>query len=213
MVNTSIVCNTVNSRPVRRLLASVAAVAAVIAAVAGSASPARAQGLSLGGCPAPSASQPFAPWLDESSYELAPGGDFESGSWATAPWSLAGRAELVSGSEPYAATGTLGSQSLSLPAGAAAQSPLTCVDASYPTVRFFIAGQGTVAAGLVENGLYLPLGIATGSGSWAPTPVMLTDSAVLGLLSGGSAQVSVRLTALTGDPQVDDVFIDPWNRG
>jgi hypothetical protein len=213
MVNTSMVCNAVYSRCVRRIVAALVGVLAAVAVLAASAAPAGAQTLLLGGCPSPSVSQPFAPWLDQSWYELAPGGDFESGSWANAPWSLTGQAQLVAGSETYAATGTLGSQSLSLPAGATAESPPACVDASYPTVRFFIAGQGTVAAGLVDDGLYLPLGIASGSGSWAPTPVMLTDSAVLGLLSGGSAQVSVRLTALTGDPQVDDVFIDPWNRG
>jgi hypothetical protein len=34
-----------------------------------------------------------------------------------------------------------------------------------------------------------------------------------GLLSGGTAQVSLELTGLTGSPQVDDVFIDPWTRG
>jgi hypothetical protein len=33
------------------------------------------------------------------------------------------------------------------------------------------------------------------------------------LTSGGVADVSVRITALTGTPRVDDVFIDPWNRG
>jgi hypothetical protein len=33
------------------------------------------------------------------------------------------------------------------------------------------------------------------------------------LLSGGVAQVSIRVTSLLGDPRVDDVFIDPWNRG
>jgi hypothetical protein len=42
---------------------------------------------------------------------------------------------------------------------------------------------------------------------------MLTSSAVLGALSGGTAQVSVNLTALAGDPQIDDVFVDPWSRG
>jgi hypothetical protein len=42
---------------------------------------------------------------------------------------------------------------------------------------------------------------------------MVTSSAILGLLSGGTAQVSIDVTALTGSPQVDDVFIDPWNRG
>jgi hypothetical protein len=42
---------------------------------------------------------------------------------------------------------------------------------------------------------------------------MLTTSPVLALTSGGSAQVSLKLTALAGDVQVDDVFIDPWQRG
>ena len=59
----------------------------------------------------------------------------------------------------------------------------------------------------------IPAGLATATGDWQPTPVLLTESPVLGLLSGGTAQVSLQLTALIGDPQVDDVFIDPWNRG
>jgi hypothetical protein len=42
---------------------------------------------------------------------------------------------------------------------------------------------------------------------------MVTSSAVLAATSNGVAQVSVRLTALSGEPEVDDVFIDPWNRG
>jgi hypothetical protein len=43
--------------------------------------------------------------------------------------------------------------------------------------------------------------------------VMLTDSALVAATSDGSAQVSLRLTALSGDVRVDDVFVDPWNRG
>jgi hypothetical protein len=42
---------------------------------------------------------------------------------------------------------------------------------------------------------------------------MLTASAVVAATSNGVGQVSLRLTALSGDPQVDDVFVDPWNRG
>ena len=42
--------------------------------------------------------------------------------------------------------------------------------------------------------------------------MILTESPLLGVLSGGTGQVSLQLTALTGDPQIDDVFIDPWNR-
>jgi hypothetical protein len=47
---------------------------------------------------------------------------------------------------------------------------------------------------------------------WFPTPVIVTTSAVVAAASGGVAQVSLRLTGVSGDPHVDDVFIDPWNR-
>ena len=153
-------------------------------------------------------SHPFARWLDSADYELAPGGDFESSTWT-----LSGGAKLVAGSEPYAATGTLGSSSLSLPAASSAQSPPTCVDAAYPSIRFFIAGKGSVAVNVVDGGLVIPAGIAVAGGGWSPSPVMLTISAVLGALSGGTAEVSLSFTALSGDPQIDDVFIDPWCHG
>jgi hypothetical protein len=41
---------------------------------------------------------------------------------------------------------------------------------------------------------------------------MVTSSPLLAALAGGTAQVSLRLTALSGNPYVDDVFVDPWNR-
>ena len=69
-----------------------------------------------------------------SPYKLVPGGDFESGA---AGWTLAGGARTVAGSEPFAATGHAGASSLYLPAGASATSPFTCVNAAYPTFRFF----------------------------------------------------------------------------
>jgi len=194
----------------RRLLGGVSMIfgLGVLATFALPVSAASADLINLGACNTSPLSQPFAPWSDPAWYELAPAGDFESPGWT-----LDGGAELVPGSEPYAATGTLGASSVSLPAGSSAQSPLTCVDAAYPTVRFFIAGDGIVAASLVEGGLAIPAGVAVGSGDWTPTPVMLTTAPLLGLLSGGTAQVSLRITAITGDPKVDDVFIDPWNRG
>jgi hypothetical protein len=197
--------------PIRRVLGGLSITIAVGAIGAVLAPVAAAQGglLGLGGSCTPSAtSQAFAPWGDSSSYELVPGGDFE-----TAAWSLQGGAERVPGSEPYAATGTLGSWSLSLSAGSSAVSPATCVDASYPTTRFFIAGSGVVAVSVVDDGLAIPAGVAIAPGDWQPTPAMLTESPLLGLLSGGTAQVSLELTGVLGDPQVDDVFIDPWNRG
>lgn len=169
---------------------------------------ARADVINLGACNTSALTQPFATWGDSVSYELAPGGDFEQASWT-----LSGGAQRVSGNEPYAATGILGNWSLSLPAGSSAKSPPTCVDAGYPTVRFFIAGTGTIAVTVVDGGLDIPAGVAVAGPKWMPTPVMLTSAAVLGAFSGGTAQVSIRITALTGDPQVDDIYVDPWCRG
>jgi hypothetical protein len=194
----------------RRLISTggIACSVGVAALVSPIVSGAKADLLNLNTCNASALTQPFARWLDFSQYEAAPGGDFENPSWT-----LTGGAQLVAGSEPYAATGTPGSSSLSLPAASSAQSPLTCVDAAYPTIRFFIAGKGLVAVSIVDGSTVIPAGVAVALGGWSPTPVMLTSSAVLGALSGGTAQVSVNLTALAGDPQIDDVFVDPWSRG
>lgn len=172
---------------------------------------ARADGtplINLNACNPSALSQPFARWLDFADYELAPGGDFEN-----SRWTLAGGAQRVAGSEPYAATGTLGSSSLSLPTGSSAQSPLTCVDAGYPSIRFFIAGTGSVAVNVVDGGLVIPVGVAVAGGEWSPSPVMLTLSAVWGASSGGTAKVSLTFTGLSGDPQIDDVFVDPYCNG
>ena len=168
---------------------------------------AQADVIDLSACNLSPLSQPFAPWLDPASYELAPGGDFE-----TSSWTLNGGAARVPGSERFAATGTLGSWSLSLPAGATAESPATCVDAAYPTVRFFLSGTGLVSVSVVYGDVVLPAGVAVAAGGWSPSLVSLTSSALVGLASDGSAQVSLRLTTLAGDARVDDVFVDPWNR-
>jgi hypothetical protein len=196
------------------MLGTVSAGCAVSAAVllVPAVSAAQAGLINLDTCNSNALSQPFAPWGDSSSYELAPGGSFESSELASSPWTLTGGAQLVAGSEPYAATGTLGSTALSLPAGASATSPTTCVDAAYPTVRFFVGGTGTVAVSVVYDGLAIPTGLAVAAGSWTPTTVMITGAPLFGLLSGGTAQVSLEVTALTGSPLVDDVFIDPWGR-
>lgn len=164
--------------------------------------------VNLNPCNLAALSQPFARWLDFAQYELAPRGDFESSTWT-----LTGGAQRVAGSEPYAATGTLGSTSLSLPAGSSARSPITCVDTAYPTIRFFIAGQGLVAVNVVNGSSVIPAGVAVGGGAWSPTLVALNSSAVLAVLSDGTAQVSLTFTSLSGNPRIDDVFIDPWRHG
>ena len=194
----------------RTRLLRVLSITFVLATGAASArvSAAQAVVVNLNPCNGATLSQPFAQWGDPSWYELAPGGDFENSSWT-----LSGGAHRVKGSESYAVTGSLGSWSLVLPAGAAAQSPTTCVDAAYPSVRFFIAGTGAVTVSVVAGNLVIPAGVAVASSGWAPTPVMVTTSAVVAALSGGVADVSLRITALTGDPRIDDVYIDPWCRG
>jgi hypothetical protein len=173
-----------------------------------SASAARADSIDLTTCNTSVPRQPFVPWGDVAFYELTPGGDFEQPSWA-----VRGDAQREPGSEPYAATGKVGNWSLTLPAGASAQSPQMCVDAGRPTVRFFIAGTGSVAVSLVYGDLTIPAGIAVGGSIWFPTPVSVNTSALVATVSGGTAQVSVRLAGVSGHAYVDDVFIDPWNRG
>ena len=197
------------SRPRRLLcLASTTCALGAGAFVALPAGAAQASSVNFNDCNTSPLSQPFAPWGDNSSYELAPGGDFE-----TSSWSLSGGAAIVPGSEPFAVTGTLGQSSLSVPARSSATSPATCVDAAYPTLRMFIGGTGTVAVSVIYDGIPIPAGVAAAGGSWSPTLPMVTESPLFGLLSGGSANVEVQVIGLTGSPVVDDVFIDPWGHG
>jgi hypothetical protein len=177
------------------------------------AAPAQAALINTGACSDAALSQPFAQWGDTTSYELVTGGDFEG---SLAGWTLGHGAQRVAGSEPYGATGSVGSYSLSLPAGASAQSPYTCVDAAYPTFRFFARNHGLLSTVLVQvvyrtllGETALPIGAVALSGEWEPTLPMLTGSIVTGALSGGTAEVALRFTALTGDSQIDDVFVDP----
>src|SRR5207248_1955658 len=97
-----------------------------------------------------------------------------------------------------AVSGTPSSSSLSLPAGSSADSPATCVNAAYPTIRFFVSGIGVVGVNVVYNGTVIPSGTVVAAGGWAPGPVAVTGSAVTGALNGGTAQVSLRLTGLLG---------------
>jgi hypothetical protein len=196
-----------------RLMAAPALMLASIFLGTAGATPAHAALISTGACNEASLSQPFARWGDTGSYERVPGGDFEG---SLTGWTLSGGAERVAGSEPYGATGSVGSYSLALPAGASAQSPFTCVDAAYPTFRFFARNDALLSTLLVEvvyktplGTVALPLGAVALSASWQPTLPMLTGSVVTGLLSGGTAEAALRFTALTGSSRIDDVFVDP----
>ncbi|MBV9603473.1 MAG: hypothetical protein JO027_00125 [Solirubrobacterales bacterium] len=161
--------------------------------------------------------QPFQQFGDPSYYKLVPGGDFEG---SLSGWTLSG-AKRMSGSEPFGATGTVGGSSLYVPAGASVQSPYTCVDAAYPTFRFFGRNNGLlsiVAVSIVYKEpllgtTTLPVGLFALSGSWAPSAGMTTLSLPQGILdavlTGQTPQVALRFTSVTGSSQIDDVFIDP----
>jgi hypothetical protein len=199
--------------PIKAIVAFVCSAGMLIVSAIAGTGVASAALISSSGCQASSLSQPFATWGDSSTYELVPGGSFEG---SLAGWSLAGGAVRTAGSEPYAATGVGGQSSLLLPAGASAQSPPVCVDASYPTFRFFARNRSllsTVAVQVVYatplGSVALPLGVSALSSTWKPTLPMLTGSVAGGLLSGGTAQLSLRFTALLGASQIDDVFVDP----
>jgi hypothetical protein len=192
---------------VRRLLIAVSTVTPLLltpaTALGATASPSVAAAQES--CPIGTESQPFAPWGDESEYQLAPDGNF-----STPAWTLAGGAARTSTGGPLSA---LGPWSVSLPPGGSVTSAAMCLDASEPTMRFFTAGAGNVLVQIVSRGIPIPVGWATAAGGWQPSPVMTTGAPVLGSLSGGAAQVSIRFTGLSGDPRIADVFIDPWNRG
>jgi hypothetical protein len=197
----------------RRAISLAAVISSLGVSGALSAAPAQAALISTNACDSSTLTTPFAPWGDTNAYKMVPGGSFESGSTG---WSLSGGAKVVSGSEPYGAAGTVGKSSLYLPAGSSAQTPYTCVNAAYPSLRFFAKNNGllsTVVVQLVYKGLLglipIPVGTAALSSQWAPSLPMLTASAIPGLLSGGTTAVAIRFTALTGTSQIDDVFVDP----
>jgi hypothetical protein len=181
-----------------------------------SSSPSQAALISTGACSEAALGQPFQRWGDSAPYELVTQGDFEG---SLSGWALSRGARKAPGSEPYGVTGKVGSSSLALPAGSSAQSPFTCVNASYPSFRFF-ARNGSLASTILVQVVYktvlgqlaLPLGAVALTSSWQPSLPMLTGSVAAGLLSGGTTQAALRFTALTGSSSIDDVYIDPRMR-
>jgi hypothetical protein len=195
--------------------AGLAMLVSTAALIAGA--PAQAAPLNFSPCDNATLSQPFLQWFDASNYQLAPGGDFEG---SLSGWTLTGGAQQVAGSESYGVTGSVGSYSLSLPNGASGSSPQSCVDAAYPSFRFFTRTDTpgtTVTASVTYTSplgtLTVPVGVVRPTSSWEPTPVFPTGSVIPALLGNGITNVQLEFTATGGEAQIDDVFIDPWSRG
>jgi hypothetical protein len=166
-------------------------------------------------CGTTTLSQPFlTPWKDTGYYWLLPGGSFEG---SLAGWTLSGGAAKVAGSEPYAATGSLGSWSLYLPAGSSVQTPFVCVDGADTYFRFFAlnkAAASTVTVSVVYTiaGIQIafPMGTVSGDSTWTAPAAMHTGGKIASKLSStGTAQMALRFTATGGASQLDDIFVDP----
>ncbi len=189
-------------------------VAAGLGLIALPGAPAHAAVISTDACDNAALTQPFQAWGDSELYKPAPGGFFQAGQ---AGWTLGGGASIVAGGEPWNVSHSAAPASLRLTSGASAQSPFTCVDAAYPTFRFFGRTAGPASAVLVSvvydepllGQVAVPVGVDALSSAWAPSAPMLTASAVTAALADGTTGVALRFTELTGTSQIDDVYVDP----
>jgi hypothetical protein len=156
------------------------------------------------------ATQAFAQFGDPRYYNFAPNGGLEFGSYG---WSLSGGASVVGGNESYYLHLRSDSHSLALPEGATATTPLMCMGTSSTVIRFVYKGTGDLRVQVVERNLLgVVIGVLDwttidGSSSWAPSPTVVNLNCLLGLL--GASTVQLKFTALDGQSQVDDVYVDP----
>jgi hypothetical protein len=167
-------------------------------------------------CPTTTLSEPFLTWGDENSYSLVPGGSFEGSS---SEWTLSGGAKQAPGSETFAATGALGSSSLALPARASAQSPFVCISSVEGAFRFFARSEASASLVTAEvvyktslGNIVVPVGIVAAKSGWAPSPKFTTIAGLGTAIAGGTVQMALRFTAISGAARIDDVFIDPRMR-
>jgi hypothetical protein len=166
-------------------------------------------------CPPPSAfTTPFAWWGDWSSYVLAPDGGLEGGGLG---WTFEGGASVRFGNEPFYVHGFFDSRRLDLPAGSSATTPPLCIDASYPTMRFFLSGLWSGGSKLTVEALYVDaygvaswhkLGSIGTTGGWqAVKAIKLPDK-----IESPSVQFRFSVSGGFGGYQLDDLYVDPYIR-
>lgn len=211
--------------PARRLHHRLGATAVVVAvALAAGAATASAGALvaSAPSCDDRALAKTFLPWLDVADYTALPGGDFEG---VGGDFSKTGGAAVAAGNEPFHIGDAADAQSLSLPAGSSATSPVMCVGLEHPTVRLFVRrrSSGRLSSlatlrveALVETAtgavVATPVGSVAATGSWQPTPPLPMAASLLALLPGEHTPVAFRFTAQGADFSVDDVWVDPYAR-
>jgi hypothetical protein len=100
--------------------------------------------------------------------------------------------------------------------GDAALSPNLCMGTTSTVTRFFVRSDdgGRVRVQVVLRGLLgQVLGIVqvsdvSAASSWSPGPAILNLDSLLGLV--GVSSIQLKLTELSGNVQVDDLYVDPW---
>jgi hypothetical protein len=165
-------------------------------------------------CSYANVAQIFAPWQDTAGYTPFQGSSFESGA---SGWSWGNGAKIVSGdSNPL--LGAVGSHSVQVPGGGAARSPWLCVNASTPSMRFFVrrtsgAGNLTVKF-LLSSGGSQATTITTVSdptATWEPSQVIAFPP----LLTASTTGMNVQFH-FVADPgttfRIDDIELDPYLR-
>jgi hypothetical protein len=164
-------------------------------------------------------SQVFLPWADPAYYAAVPGGDFEK---ANRRWELIGASRVTNENESFNVAGLNQHSSLSIPDGATALSPTMCVGLAQPTLRmFFKQNAGLGLARLRIDVLFddvtgttqaQSIGWVGAISGWSPSQQMAILANVLPTIGAGSSVVAFRFTAVGGDFQIDDVYVDPWAR-
>jgi hypothetical protein len=212
--------DTKGNRMARKAKIFIAMTACAVAAIAAPAANAGLLVSSAESCDTQQFSTPFSRWGDGATYTKVPGGAFEAGNKA---WTLSGGAKIATGNEPFKVGSSTDSRSLYLPAGGVATSPAMCVGLSEPTIRWFqksnsllgLTGAMTVSV-LTETSLGVvvetPVGAGLLSSSWTPSLTGLIVTNLLPLLPNSKTAVAFRFRAVTGSWNVDDVYVDPYQR-
>jgi hypothetical protein len=188
-------------------------------------------------CPPGPTSHPFAPFGDNASYTLIPGGSFTSG----APgWSLTNALVLGAsseselrgasdnhgrGNEDNEGAGSEanegGSHALVIYPYGVAVSPAFCVSSEYPSFRFFarkLEGFGSLNVSLrwtdsLGFSHEIPGASVQGGRSWAPSPVLELASKLPVSKPGSTLSVRLVFTPSLGSAwAIRDVYIDPYSR-
>jgi hypothetical protein len=162
-------------------------------------------------------SKPFLPWIDPADYTPQPGGGFEE---PLDGWRLADGARVVPGNEPFDVQSRRDGASLLIPSRASVTTSSVCVGLGHPTIRLFARRTGGPPTSVLavevlfednEGDVHrLPIGGVVGGLDWAPSLPLPIVANLLPLLPEDRTAVAFRFTALRGDWQVDDLFVDPW---